>query len=186
MHDGSSTGAHPENGQPVASREAFLHSVRSRAEEHPRSVLVVDDDTEMRQLVAHDIRAADPHIEVLEASNGREALDHLDRLRAQNACEPLFIVLDLKMPVMDGWQVIETLHKRYESQGLSQGIPIIVLSSTSGEKGFGPFRHSIHGGRTTYIPLVGVAKEACTDPKRYDAFGEKGLLAWVAHFLQYD
>jgi CheY-like chemotaxis protein len=182
---------HPTPEEPVASGGgraeslAFLQSVRSRAAEHPRFVIVADDSDEVRRLVARDIRIADAQVEVIEAANGREAIEALARLRAERHCDPLFIVLDLKMPVLDGWDVIDALHKEYASKGLAQGIPIIVLSSTSGEKGVGPFRHSIHGRRTPYIPLVGVAKEACADPRRYDAFGEKGLVAWVEHFLRY-
>ncbi len=60
------------------------------------------------------------------------------------------------------------------------GIPIIVLSSTSGEKTVAfVMKKSVHGGKSGYAPLVSVAKEACVKSARYDAAGEKGLLAWL-------
>ena len=88
------------------------------------------------------------------------------------------------MPVMDGWQFIAMLKKEYEEQGKTSGIPIIVLSSTSGEKGALFMKKSIHDGHSGYTPLVGVAKETCVNAARYDAVGEKGLLAWLEHFVK--
>jgi CheY-like chemotaxis protein len=89
------------------------------------------------------------------------------------------------MPIMNGWEVIEALKKDYESRGQRQGIPIIVLSSTTGESGVVFFKKSVHAGKSGYSPLVSVAKEACIDPTKYDAKGEKGLAAWMRHFLRY-
>ena len=86
------------------------------------------------------------------------------------------------MPGKDGWAVIHDLKREYESRGRTQGIPIIVLSSTSGEKGL-LFHHSVHGGKSGYVPLVTVAKERCAQAVRYDAVGQAGLVSWVRHFL---
>ncbi len=95
------------------------------------------------------------------------------------------VIHDLQMPELDGFGVIEALEKEYRAAGRDQGIPIIVLSSTTGEKGHF-LRRSVHGSRATYVPLVSVAKEDCVAPARYDAAGTEGLLAWVRHFLHRD
>ena len=62
-------------------------------------ILVVEDDASIRGLVSEVLR--DDGYEVSEASNGVEALEALgERL-------PDLIVLDLMMPIMDGWRFVE-------------------------------------------------------------------------------
>ena len=104
------------------------------------------------------------------------------RMRFQR--DPLLIVLDLNMPILDGWGVIKHLKEEYEGQGKPAGIPIVVLSSTSGEKGHFFGKQSVHDGHSGYTPLVAIAKEACVDKSRYDGAGEKSLMAWLGHFVK--
>jgi two-component system, chemotaxis family, chemotaxis protein CheY len=59
-------------------------------------ILVVDDDESIRQIVR--LCLSDEGYEVFEASNGEEALEALSTFR------PSLILLDLRMPVMDGWE----------------------------------------------------------------------------------
>ncbi len=59
-------------------------------------VLVVDDDPDLRDLVAMTLESDDLEIEC--AANGLEALAVLERKR------PDLILLDMKMPIMDGWE----------------------------------------------------------------------------------
>ncbi|MDQ6674108.1 MAG: response regulator [Chloroflexota bacterium] len=66
-------------------------------------ILIVDDDESIRQIVR--ICLSDEGYEVLEAPNGRVALEMV------TASAPRLILLDLRMPVMDGWEFA----KRYES-----------------------------------------------------------------------
>jgi len=61
-------------------------------------VLVVDDDPEARHLVERVLRQED--FDVMTAADGRAALEIARRAR------PDFIVLDLVMPVMNGWQLL--------------------------------------------------------------------------------
>src|SRR3984893_4539339 len=65
-------------------------------------ILIVDDDESMRQIVR--ICLTDEGYEVCEASNGQVALNAL------TAFQPDLILLDLRMPVMDGWEFA----RRYE------------------------------------------------------------------------
>jgi CheY-like chemotaxis protein len=110
-------------------------------------------------------------------------LKTLDFIHTKYFFDPLLIVLDLNMPVMDGWEVIKRLKKEYESKGKDSGIPILVLSSTSGEKNGLLSKKSVHEGKSGYTPLVSVAKETCIEKNHYDAVGEKGLLAWLEFFM---
>ena len=59
-------------------------------------ILIVDDDESIRQIVR--LCLTDEGFEVCEAPNGQAALDALDGF------QPELILLDLRMPVMDGWE----------------------------------------------------------------------------------
>ena len=61
-------------------------------------ILVVDDDESIRQIVR--LFLSDEGYQVAEAPNGEVALAMLD------AVEPALILLDLRMPVLDGWQFV--------------------------------------------------------------------------------
>jgi DNA-binding response OmpR family regulator len=80
-----------------------------------KRVLVVDDDPDIRELLFTALE--DEGFEVVPAGNGQEALTIIETFR------PDVIVLDLMMPVMDGWQFAAELRKRDED------IPIILLSA---------------------------------------------------------
>jgi CheY-like chemotaxis protein len=63
-----------------------------------RTIMIVEDDVDIADLVATTLE--DDGYAVLVATNGQEALD---KLRAAGT-RPSLILLDLMMPVMDGWQ----------------------------------------------------------------------------------
>jgi CheY-like chemotaxis protein len=85
----------------------------------PRRVLVVDDDPAVSDMVSQLLENS--HTIVESASDGQQALEVI------YASPPDVILLDLLMPRMDGFKVIEKLH---EQPGTSQ-IPIIVLTAKS-------------------------------------------------------
>jgi DNA-binding response OmpR family regulator len=81
---------------------------------HKNTILVVDDDSEIRDVIHVYLRNEGFH--VLEAENGRRALEIV-------AAEPVqLIILDVMMPDLDG---IKACHKIRESSD----IPIIMLSA---------------------------------------------------------
>jgi DNA-binding response OmpR family regulator len=83
---------------------------------NPGTVLVVDDDEELRELVAQCLTAEG--YEPLLAADGREALAAIQEQPA-----PDVVVLDLLMPNVDGYAVLEHLTER----GMSE-LPVLVLS----------------------------------------------------------
>ncbi|TMC75248.1 MAG: response regulator [Chloroflexi bacterium] len=106
----------------VATGNAFarLNADPLRCGNLPRTVagkrvLVVDDDPDIRELLFTALE--DEGFEVVPAENGREALAIIKTFR------PDVIVLDLMMPVMDGWQFANELRARDED------IPIVLLSA---------------------------------------------------------
>ncbi len=169
----------------LADQLAFIR-VLEGSDKKPgqRSVLVVDDEQSVRRMVSRSMTNLDKDLKVYQAENGKEALDLLKAIRVKDGVDPAMIVTDLQMPVMDGWDFIEALWKECESKGQDQGIPVIVLSSSSGVKGM-LFGKSVHGEKCKYRPLVTIAKEECIKPFKYDSKGEKGLVAWIKYFLRH-
>src|SRR5260221_720060 len=86
-----------------------------------RRVLVADDEPITRMLVKRLLEQ--PNFEVLEAQNGDEAVALTTRER------PHLVLLDLNMPVMDGYEAIH--HLRHNAS--LTGLPIIVLTAEDGQ-----------------------------------------------------
>jgi CheY-like chemotaxis protein len=81
-------------------------------------VLVVEDDPDVREPVAELLRRAGYHVCV--AADGLEALELL-----AGCGRPGAILLDINMPVMDGWAFLE----RVRADERLRGIPIAITSA---------------------------------------------------------
>jgi CheY-like chemotaxis protein len=90
----------------------------------PRHILLVEDDFAIRETVAEVLES--DGFQVTCAHNGAEAL----RLLGEGH-RPGLILLDLMMPVMDGWEF--RLAQRRNPEIAS--IPVIVLSAGAGQEG---------------------------------------------------
>jgi CheY-like chemotaxis protein len=84
-----------------------------------RMVMVVEDDCDVRDSLLEVLE--DHAYAPLAASNGKEALDRL-RARGQKPC---VILLDVMMPVMDGWGFRAAQAQDSELSG----IPVVVLTA---------------------------------------------------------
>ena len=80
-------------------------------------VLIVEDDVFLRQLLVE--KFTKEGYEVREASDGREALQYI----AENP--PHIVILDLLMPEVDGFQVLEKLR----ADARTKNLPVVVLSN---------------------------------------------------------
>jgi len=179
-----STSSEGKKGPAEDVKKLFLRAFgNSAAAAGPKWALIVDDEASIRRMIARSLTSVDSSLVVHEAENGQEALDVLQMIRKSSGTDPILIVTDLQMPVMDGWDFIDALWKQCEEKGLVSGIPVIVLSASTGEKGI--FRKSsVHGEKNSYTPLVTIAKEDCVKPLKYDSQGEKGLATWLEYFLR--
>jgi CheY-like chemotaxis protein len=83
-------------------------------------VLVVEDDPDIREVLEEMLDAGGHR--VLTASNGREALEVLDRTSA-----PCLVLLDLMMPVMSGFAFLEELHQRADRERVS----VLLISANA-------------------------------------------------------
>jgi len=79
--------------------------------------MVVDDDKIWRTSLGYFLEQQGWH--VLQAENGQDALERLDEKK------PAFILLDLNMPVMDGFEFLNQLKKHKEWSS----IPVLVLTA---------------------------------------------------------
>lgn len=88
-----------------------------------RNKILVVDDVKMNRTVLIDMmkEAFGEGYEYLEAHNGKEALV----MWMDNVQEICLMVIDMVMPVMDGYQVLEELHEKK----MTNGIPIVVVTA---------------------------------------------------------
>ena len=86
-----------------------------------RRILVIDDEPKtrhlLRELLSHDY-------DIITAANGSDALEQLKSQFVD------LILLDLMMPVMDGWQVL----KRLKGNKQTRTIPVIMLTADGDTK----------------------------------------------------
>ena len=82
----------------------------------PLRVLAVEDDNDLREFYGTLLREEGHQVRL--ARNGLEALHHLD-------WAPDLILLDLMMPVMDGYEFL----RRLRASPKGAGIPVLVLSA---------------------------------------------------------
>lgn len=85
----------------------------------PPTILVIDDDDDLRETVCMLLKLAG--YDVTAAANGREALDLLESAEVPN-----LILLDLMMPLMDGWQFRAEQKKRAKLANL----PVLLLTAS--------------------------------------------------------
>lgn len=94
------------------------------------SVMVVDDSEGDQLLTKMVIEEFDPSIEVLQAYDGKEALDILVALSSP----PEIIFLDINMPGMNGREFLEEYNKLNQSTLKSSAV-VLMLSSSNQEEG---------------------------------------------------
>ena len=80
-------------------------------------ILLVEDNEMNRDMLSR--RLARKGYEVLIAVDGQEGVDKA------RAVHPDLILMDMSLPIMDGWEASRTL----KSDGDTQGIPIIALTA---------------------------------------------------------
>ena len=82
----------------------------------PKSVLIVEDNTDQRELLS-ELLALNGY-RVSCAENGKDALEKLRKI----PIPPALILLDLMMPIMDGWAFMRRFRRRKAK------IPVLVMT----------------------------------------------------------
>jgi CheY-like chemotaxis protein len=111
----------------------------------PRRILVAEDDRFLRK--AAEMALKRQGYTVLTAANGEEAL------RAARSEAPDLILLDLIMPKLNGFEVLQALKK----EALTAHIPIIILSNLGQDR---DVQQAMDAGATAYLVKTDLSLQA--------------------------
>jgi DNA-binding response OmpR family regulator len=122
-------------------------------------VSVVEDDDAIREELRDILTARG--LRVIEARNGAEVLGLVRR----RGVRPTLMVLDLMMPVMDGWGLLNA----QSSEPLLDGVPVIVITAHEPTAPFPPTVHAVFRKPFALASLLASVRELTADihgPKR--------------------
>lgn len=105
------------------TRQALVNAILA-LEKPVQKILIIDDERDVTRMLSRMIAAYDPNCIVSQASNGAEGLAIIYRER------PDLVLLDIQMPVMDGF----TLLQRMKHDPLLQNISVIIASAQGAEE----------------------------------------------------
>lgn len=98
-----------------------------------KTILLVEDNPDDEALTIRALRKAHVSNEVIVARDGAEALDYLfaeGPYQGRNTVQPQIVLLDLKLPKIDGLQVLE----RIRADKRTELIPVVILTTSKEEK----------------------------------------------------
>ena len=100
-------------------------------------VLIVEDQSDLRQLYAEHLSLSG--FDVLEAGNGADAI------RATAASLPDVVLMDLSLPVVDGWEAT----RRLKADTQTAHIPVVALTAHDGA---GELKRATDAGCDWFVP----------------------------------
>lgn len=106
----------------VAKLKPHIVAATQSSSKHDKQILVVDDDTNIRQLLRQELE--NEGYQVIEAENGQDAVAKTKTL------QPDLIILDIMMPELSGFDVAAVL----KNDPRTLDIPIVILSIVEDEK----------------------------------------------------
>ena len=93
------------------------------------TILLAEDDPGHTRLIEKNLRRSGITNQIIPVNDGRQALDYLlgeGDYAGEEHTSPMLLVLDLNMPVLDGYQVLE----RMRAHPRTKHVPVIVLTTT--------------------------------------------------------
>jgi CheY-like chemotaxis protein len=91
-----------------------------------KQVFLIDDDEVFVFLTKKVIERSEAEVSLFTFPNGQEGLDHLTSIANDPALLPDVILLDLNMPVMDGWEFL----KAYQKLRFAKKIVLYIVTSS--------------------------------------------------------
>ena len=93
-------------------------------------ILLVEDDPDHEALAIRALRKANVANEIEVARDGAEALEYLKAVEAGSKRMPQLVLLDLKLPKVDGLEVLRNIR----SSERAALLPVVVLTSSDEER----------------------------------------------------
>lgn len=113
-----------------------MNKKKNKNQSQANILLIVEDEDYLREIFAFKFSRAG--YQVLEAANGQEAF-----IRLQSCC-PQVVLLDLIMPQVTGWDVLEHI-KSHEG---TKDVPVILISNVGSEQ---VIQKGLEAGAAAYI-----------------------------------
>jgi CheY-like chemotaxis protein len=92
------------------------------------TILCVDDDSDDLQLLHETLKGTQENFDVIEAHNGRQALELLQRSKTEGT-PPRLIILDINMPVLNGKETLSII----KNDEVLRDIPVVVFTTSGSE-----------------------------------------------------
>ena len=122
-------------------------------------ILLVEDQSELRQLYARQLSLCG--YDVIEARDGAEAVAHT------TASAPDVVLMDLSLPVMDGWEATRQL----KTDGRTAHIPVVALTAHDGA---GELQRATSAGCDWFVPKPCPPDALIAEVRRVLATGPRG------------
>jgi CheY-like chemotaxis protein len=93
------------------------------------TILLVEDDPGHARLIEKNLRRSNITNEIIAVSDGQQAIDYLfgeGRSMSAQHPSPMLVLLDLNLPVLDGYQVL----RRMKGDESTKHIPVVILTTT--------------------------------------------------------
>ena len=93
------------------------------------TILLAEDDPGHARLIEKNLRRSNVANSIVKVSDGQQASDYLfstGQYAGSKRASPLLVLLDLNMPILDGYQVL----KRMKADESTRRIPVIILTTT--------------------------------------------------------
>ena len=129
---------------------------------HPATIVLIDDD-EINNLVCQlVIQQTAPAARLQTFTSPHQGLEYLEKhcARPISQTDPAVLLLDINMPQMSGWQILDALSKN--ESAVRQGVRIYILSSSVNQK------DKDHAG--AYPLVAGFISKPLTEDKRRQVF----------------
>jgi CheY-like chemotaxis protein len=110
----------------------------------PKLILLVEDNADHEALTLRALRKQNVANHIVVARDGAEAVDMLFGERAKSRALPDLILLDLKLPMLDGLEVL----RRLRADERTRMVPVVVLTSSDEEE---DIARSYQLGANSYI-----------------------------------
>jgi CheY-like chemotaxis protein len=118
-----------------------------------RGILIVEDDADIRETLQHLLESSG--YTARAAGNGQEALEMIESLG-----HPCLILLDLMMPVMDGWAFLSAL----ECNERLASVPIVIVSAYTDRGVVSERAQQVLQKPVDIHALMEAVREHCGDP----------------------